>query len=33
MESPVTADEFNKLSDAELTDKLYEVAYKKEVCS
>ncbi len=31
MESPVTADEFNKLSDAELTDKLYEVAYKKYV--
>lgn len=31
MESPVTADEFNKLSDAELTDKLYEVAYKKYI--
>jgi len=31
MESPVTLDEFNKLSDAELTDKLYEVAYKKYV--
>lgn len=31
MESPVTADEFNKLSDAELTDKLYEAAYKKYV--
>ena len=31
MESPVTADEFNKLSDAELTDKLYETAYKKYV--
>ena len=31
MESPVTVDEFNKLSDAELTDKLYEVAYKKYV--
>ena len=31
MESPVTIDEFNKLSDAELTDKLYEVAYKKYV--
>ena len=31
MESPVTVDEFNKLSDAELTDKLYEAAYKKYV--
>ncbi|SFO12247.1 preprotein translocase subunit SecA [Paenimyroides ummariense] len=31
MESPITVDEFNKLSDAELTDKLYEAAYKKYV--
>ncbi|WCM42970.1 preprotein translocase subunit SecA [Flavobacterium sp. CBA20B-1] len=29
MESPFTVDEFNKLSDAELTDKLYEVVYKR----
>ncbi|UUV20472.1 preprotein translocase subunit SecA [Paenimyroides aestuarii] len=29
MESPFTVDEFNKLNDAELTDKLYEVVYKR----
>ncbi|WKW47612.1 preprotein translocase subunit SecA [Myroides sp. JBRI-B21084] len=29
IESPFTVDEFNKLSENELTDKLYEVVYKK----
>jgi len=29
MESPVTADEFNRLNEADLTDKLYAAAYKR----